>query len=145
MPPAPFPPRPLGLRRPPAEISRPIVPALLGAMLLALLVLSPTASLPARAEPPRSVTVLDRTGTVDEASLSADLESVDLRADVDLVALVVDVEALGGSAEDRDALDDAVGTVLDEDLQERKGFTSSGLAEGTAILAVDPEHRYIGL
>lgn len=145
MPPAPFPPGPLGLRRPRADLSRSIVPALLGAMLLALLVLSPTASLPARAEPPRSVTVLDRTGTVDEDSLSDGLEAVDLRADVDLVALVVDVEALGGSAEDRDALDDAVGTVLDEDLQEHKGFTGSGLAEGTAILAVDPEHRYIGL
>lgn len=79
---------------------RRIVPAALIALLLGLLALSVLAPTPAFAAPPRTVTVLDTTDSVDDEALAAELDGVEFRSEVDLVVMTLDVSAHGYSAAD---------------------------------------------
>jgi len=123
---------------------RPISGSLIALCALALLVLTALVPAPARAEPPRSVEVVDTTGSVDREVLQNELAEVDFRTEVDLVVLILDVTDHGGDPAQDTALNDAVldhARTTDPSLLSEDG---EHYAEGTVILALDPENRFLG-
>lgn len=125
---------------------RTALPALLTILLLLLLLLVAPSPLgtPAHAVPPGAVLVDDSTGTVDEQSLAEDLARVDFRTEVDLMVLVLDVTEHGRSAGQDTALNDAVRGIAEGDRPELLSEDGQHYADGTVILALDPENRFLG-
>ncbi|ATG55189.1 hypothetical protein CFK41_10785 [Brachybacterium ginsengisoli] len=117
--------------------------SLTAALLLLLAALSPFGAA-ALAVPPGAVTVHDTTGTVDSTGLSEDLAQVDFRREVDLVVLVVDVTDHGHSSAEDTALNDTVRDVAQEDLTELLSADGDHFADGTVIIALDPDNRFLG-
>jgi uncharacterized membrane protein YgcG len=120
-------------------LRRVLVTALL--LLLALPALLPA---PARAVPPESVLVSDTTGSLDEGPLAERLAVVDFRREVRLVVLVLDVTEHGASPSRDTALNDAVLDRARTDDRSLLSADGSVWADGTVILALDPENRFLG-
>lgn len=114
---------------------------LLAVMALLLLIL-PLAA-PARAVPPGVVLVHDPAGVVGEG-LSEELARVDFRTEVDLAVLVLDVTGHGGTEEEDTALNDAVLDLARSDEPALLSADGQHFADGTVILALDPDHRFLG-
>ncbi|MGP5483867.1 DUF5129 domain-containing protein [Brachybacterium alimentarium] len=115
--------------------------------LLALMVLlgqMTLASAPARAEAPHSVNVTDTTGEVDPEILESRLVDVDFRRDVDLVVLVLDVTDYGFEQSQDTALNDAAVAYSRDAAPELLAADDDHWADGTVILALDPENRFLG-
>lgn len=125
---------------------RPAAPLLLMLLgMLAMLGLGGALAAPAaHAQPPTEVDVRDIAGVLDEERLETTLEGTDFRTDVRLVVLVVDVTAYGFDPADDLALNDAV--LQYARLQDPSLIADSGdvWADGTVILALDPENRFLG-
>ncbi|MEO2096531.1 MAG: DUF5129 domain-containing protein, partial [Brachybacterium sp.] len=112
--------------------------------LLAVLLPAALAPAPARAEPPASVEVTDTTRSVDPEILEHRLAEIDFRTEVRLVVLVLDVTEHDLDPADDRALNDAV---LDHARSSEPSLLSadgSHWADGTVILALDPENRFLG-
>lgn len=123
---------------------RPARAVLLLLALLALLLPAALAPAPARAEPPASVEVTDTTRSVDPEILEHRLAEIDFRTEVRLVVLVLDVTEHDLDPADDRALNDAV---LDHARSSDPSLLSadgSHWADGTVILALDPENRFLG-
>lgn len=114
-------------------------------VLLAILVAVLLAGAPAAlAAPPRSIAVEDTTGDLDAAPLTERLQQVGFREPVDVVALSIDVTALGENPSNDRALNDAV---LAYARQKHTDWLTSGGAywrDGLVIIAIDPRNRFIG-
>lgn len=123
---------------------RRIVPAALIALLLGLLALSVLAPTPAFAAPPRTVTVLDTTDSVDDEALAAELDGVEFRSEVDLVVMTLDVSAHGYSAAEDTALNSAVRDEARAEHPELLSEDAERFADGTVIIALDPDNRFLG-
>lgn len=98
----------------------------------------------ARAEAPRTITVEDTTGDLNAAALTERLQRIDFRESVDIVALTVDVRALGYSPSSNLALNDAV---LAYATQNHPEWITDGGAfwrDGLVIIAIDPDNRFVG-
>lgn len=111
--------------------------------LLSLLVLLPA---PALAEAPRSVSVTDTdtTGHVDPEILEGRLAEVDFRREVDLAVLVLDVTDYGFEESQDTALNDAVLAHARDAAPELLEPDGDHWADGTVIIALDPENRFVG-
>ena len=126
------------------RIRRPSRAVLLLLALLAVLLPAALAPAPARAEPPASVEVTDTTRSVDPEILEHRLAEIDFRTEVRLVVLVLDVTEHDLDPADDRALNDAV---LDHARSSDPSLLSadgSHWADGTVILALDPENRFLG-
>jgi len=127
----------------PVRDRRPATAALAAVILLVLTVVAPLGAT-ARAVPPGAVSIHDATGTVDQDLLAEELTRVDFRTEVDLAVLVLDVTDHGYSASQDTALNDSV---LDHARTSEPSLLSADgqhFAEGTVILALDPDHRFLG-
>ncbi|MGP9537508.1 DUF5129 domain-containing protein [Brachybacterium sp. AOP43-C2-M15] len=116
----------------------------LGLLALTVLVLTVLAPAPALADPPRSVSVLDTTGSVEEQPLTEALEEVDFRSEVDLVVLVLEVTDFGYSTSEDTALNSAVRDHARDEQPELLSADGQHFADGTVILAMDPVGRFLG-
>lgn len=128
----------------PSSAPRRPLAALLLATLLALLSTAALAPAPALADPPRSVEVVDTTDSVDDATLGEQLEQVDLRAEVELVAMTLDVTEFGYSTDQDDALNSSVRDHARSEHPELLSEDGQKFADGTVIIALDPHGRYLG-
>lgn len=126
---------------PAAARSLPRALALGALLLLALSVLVPA---PAHAAPPRTVSLLDTTGSLETSALESELAEVDFRTEVDLVVLVLDVTDHGYSASEDTALNDAVLDHARTSAPELLSPDGQHFADGTVILALDPGNRFLG-
>lgn len=117
--------------------------ALVLAIALALL-LAMLPAAPARAVPPAQMEVSDTNGSVDPELLESRLSEVDLRREVRLVVLVLDVTEHGASAEDDTALNDAVLDTARTDDPALLSEDGTHWADGTVVLALDPDNRFLG-
>lgn len=116
----------------------------LAAALLALLAVPALVPSPARAVPPSSVEVSDTTGKVDPELLESRLGEVDFRREVRLVVLSLDVTEHGATAEQDTALNDAVLDLARTDEPTLLSEDGTHWADGTVIIALDPENRFLG-
>lgn len=122
---------------------RPGLLALLALLLVAALA-SALVPAPALAVPPSTVSVQDTTGTVDAAQVEQELAVVDFRTEVELVALVLDVTEHGFDVSEDAALNDSVLDHARTAAPELLSEDGQHFAEGTVILALDPENRFLG-
>lgn len=123
-------------------LGRPAGSALLALLLAALVTaLFPTS---ASAVPPSTVSVHDSTGAVDAAQLEQELARVDFRTEVELVVLVLDVTEHGADPVQDTALNDSVVDHARTTAPELLSDDGQHFADGTVILALDPENRFLG-
>ena len=114
------------------------------ALLTLLLLLAALVPAPSLAAPPSTVSVHDETGAVDTAQLEQELAEVDFRTEVDLVVLVLDVTEHGHDASEDTALNDAALDHARASAPELLSADGSRFADGTVILALDPDNRFLG-
>src|SRR5690625_603416 len=114
------------------------------ALLTLLLLLAALVPAPSLAAPPSTVSVHDETGAVDTAQLEQELAEVDFRTEVDLVVLVLDVTEHGHDASEDTALNDAALDHARASAPELLSADGSRFADGTVILALDPDNRCLG-
>lgn len=124
-----------------SAIPLPRIAAAAALVLLSMLLMMPA---PALASPPASITVTDTTGEVDPEHLEDILEEADFRRDVDLVVLVLDITDFGFDPYDNTALNDSVLAHARESAPELLAADDDHWADGTVILALDPENRFLG-
>src|SRR5690625_5995789 len=114
------------------------------ALLTLLLLLAALVPAPSLAAPASAVSVHGEAGAVDTAQLEPELAEVDFRTEVDLVVLVLDVTEHGHDASEDTALNDAALDHARASAPELLSADGSRFADGTVILALDPDNRFLG-